>query len=57
MMSELAIAFSEDEVYNIDLTDSSAWEFVQSIIDTPHEMTTYNWKENARSMLWWLARR
>ncbi len=57
MMSELAIAFSEDEVYNIDLTDSFAREFVQNIVDEPHEMTTYNWKENARSMLWWLERK
>lgn len=55
MMSKLAIAFSEDEVYNIDLTDSFAREFIQDIIDKPHEMTTYNWKENARSMLWWLT--
>lgn len=54
MMSELAIALSEEEVYSIDLSDEKALPLVQSIIENPGEMTTYNWKENARAMLWWL---
>lgn len=53
-MSEIAVAFSENEVYSIDLTDTKAHIFVQNIIDNPGEMTTYNWKENARAMMWWL---
>ncbi len=53
MMSELAIALSEDEVYTIDLSDTEAPLLVSSIIENPGEMTTYNWKENARAMLWW----
>lgn len=57
MMTELAIALSEDEVYDIDLSDTHAVTLVQSIIDEPHEMVTYNWKENARAMLWWLERK
>ena len=48
MMSELAIALSEDEVYTIDLSDTEAPLLVSSIIENPGEMTTYNWKENAR---------
>jgi 5'-3' exonuclease len=55
MMTELAIALSEEEVYKIDLSDAHAHTLVQSIFDDPREMTTYNWKENARSMLWWLT--
>jgi hypothetical protein len=55
MMTELAIALSEDEVYDIDLSDEQSIPLVQSIFDEPHEMTTYNWKENARAMLWWLT--
>lgn len=55
MMTELAIAFGEDEVYDIDLSDTESTPLVQSIFDEPHEMTTYNWKENARAMLWWLT--
>ena len=54
MMTHLAIALSEEEVYEIDLSDAWSDYFVQSILDAPHEMTTYNWKENARAMLWWL---
>ncbi len=54
MMTELAIALSENEVYMIDLSDTGARTLVQSIFDSPHNMTTYNWKENARAMLWWL---
>jgi DNA polymerase-1 len=53
MMSELAIALSEEEVYSIDLSDEKALPLIQSIIENPGEMTTYNWKENARAMLWW----
>lgn len=55
MMAEMAIAFSEEEVYTIDLADNSARKLVQSIFDEPREMLTYNWKENARAMLWWLT--
>ncbi len=55
MMTELAIAFSETEVYDIDVTDENARILVRTILDTPHEMTTYNWKENARALLWWLT--
>lgn len=55
MMTELAIALSEEEVYTINLTDPKVTQFVQSVFDEPHEMTTYNWKENARAMLWWLT--
>lgn len=55
MMTELAIALSEEEVYKIDLSDAHARALVQSTFDEPHEMTTYNWKENARAMLWWLT--
>ena len=55
MMNELAIAFSEEEVYTIDLSDSEAQHLVQAIFDAQHEMTTYDWKENARKMLWWLT--
>jgi hypothetical protein len=55
MMTEMAIAFSEEEVYTIDLADNSARKLVQSIFDEPREMLTYNWKENARAMLWWLT--
>lgn len=54
MMTELGIAFSETEVYNIDLADKNTKHLVRHILDTPHEMITYNWKENARAMLWWL---
>lgn len=56
MMSELAIALSEDEVYTIDLSDTEASLLVSSIIENPGEMTTYNWKENARAMLWWMKK-
>lgn len=55
MMTEMAIALSEEEVYTIDLEDNIARKLVQSIFDDPREMLTYNWKENARSMLWWLT--
>ncbi len=55
MMTELAIALSEEEVYKIDLSDAHARKLIQSIFDEPREMTTYNWKENARAMLWWLT--
>jgi hypothetical protein len=55
MMTELAIALSEEEVYKIDLSDTNARKLVQSIFEEPREMTTYNWKENARAMLWWLT--
>lgn len=54
MMTEMAIAFDEEEVYSIDLWDNEASHLIQSILDTPGNMTTYNWKENARAMLWWL---
>ncbi len=54
MMSEMSLALSEDDVYNIDLSDRNAHELVMSIIEQPGEMITYNWKENARKMLWWL---
>jgi len=54
MMTDIAIAFDEEEVYSIDLSDPEAPALVQSIIDNPGNMTTYNWKENARKMLWWL---
>lgn len=54
IMTELAIALSEEEVYTVDLSDTHARSLVQSIFDEPGEMTTYNWKENARAMLWWL---
>ncbi len=54
-MTEMAIAFSEEETYTIDLTDTNAHSLVQNIFDTPHEMITYNWKEHARAMLWWLT--
>lgn len=56
MMTELALALSEEEVYDIDLSDAASHELVQQILDTPGEMITYNWKENARKMLWWLER-
>lgn len=56
MMTELAIALDESEVYSVDLWDSEAPHLVQSILDNPGNMTTYNWKENARAMLWWLKR-
>jgi DNA polymerase I len=55
IMSEMAIALSEDEVYVIDLSTVEAYNLVESIIKNPHEMTTYDWKENARKMLWWLT--
>ncbi len=55
MMTELAIALDENEVYNIDLSHPNSVKLVQSIFDEPHKMTTYNWKENARAMLWWLT--
>lgn len=55
MMTELAIALNEDEVYTIHLSDTHAHNLVESILQNPHEMTTYNWKENARAMLWWLT--
>lgn len=55
MMTAMSLALNEEEVYSIDLTDSLAKKFVQSILNNPHEMTTYNWKENARAMLWWLT--
>lgn len=57
MMTELAIAFDEDKIYSIDITDQKAPDFVKSLIEDPHDMTTYNWKENARKMLWWLQRK
>ena len=57
MMTELSMAFSESEVYDIDLSDTHAETLVRYVFDTPHEMTTYNWKENARAMLWWLERK
>lgn len=56
MMSELAIAFGEEDVYQIDLADAEAKLLAQTIIENPREMTAYNWKENARSILWWLTR-
>lgn len=56
MMTELSLAFSEDEVYNIDLSDTQARTLVTHIVQNPANMTTYNWKENARAMLWWLER-
>lgn len=55
MMTELAIAFSEEETYSINLASVEATALVQSILDEPREMLTYNWKENARAMLWWLT--
>lgn len=55
MMTEMSLALSEEEVYTIDLSDIHAKKLVQTILDEPHEMTTYNWKENARAMLWWLT--
>jgi DNA polymerase I len=55
IMSEMAIALSEDEVYVIDLSTVEAHDLVESIIKNPHEMTNYDWKENARKMLWWLT--
>lgn len=54
MMTDMALAFDEEEVYIIDLSDMEASHLVQSILDNPGNMTTYNWKENARAMLWWL---
>ncbi len=57
IMTELSISFSEEEVYMIDLQTQSAQNFVQNILHEPHVMTTYNWKEHARSMLWWLKYR
>jgi len=54
VMTELAIALSEDEVYMIDLSTAEAHDLVESILKNPHEMTTYDWKENARKMLWWI---
>lgn len=53
-MTGMSLAFSESEVYEIDLNDNLARNLVQSIFDNPREMLTYNWKENARSMLWWI---
>jgi hypothetical protein len=55
MMTELSLAFSEEEVYIVDLDDTYTHKLIQSILDKPGEMTTYNWKENARAMLWWLT--
>lgn len=55
MMTAMSLALSEEEVYSIDLTDPLAKKFVQSILNHPHQMITYNWKENARAMLWWLT--
>jgi hypothetical protein len=57
MMTEMALAFDEEEVYDIDLTDAQSHELVSQILHTPGEMTTYNWKENARAMLWWLQKK
>ena len=54
MMMELALALNEEEVYDIDLTDSQSTLLVRQILEKPWEMITYNWKENARKMLWWL---
>jgi len=54
MMDELAIAFSEEEIYLIDLEEPESKNITQKILENPHEMTTYNWKENARAMMWWL---
>jgi DNA polymerase-1 len=54
LMTGMSLAFSESEVYEIDLNDNLARNLVQSIFDNPREMLTYNWKENARSMLWWI---
>lgn len=57
MMTDMAIAFDEEEVYTIDLSDSETSILVQSIMENPGNMTTYNWKENARKMLWWLRQK
>jgi len=53
-MTEMSLAFGEEEVYSIDLSGKNAHHFVESILDNPHRLTIYNWKENARKMLWWL---
>lgn len=53
-MTELAIALSAEEVYEIDLNNSEAPKFITHIIDAPHNLVTYNWKEQIRAMLWWL---
>ena len=54
-LTALAIAFSPEEVYSIDLVSSCAPAFAQSLIDHPHQLTTYNWKESIRKMGWWLG--
>lgn len=55
MMTACAIALNEEEIYDIDLHDRESRTLIRNILDTPHEMMTYNWKENARAMLWWLT--
>lgn len=54
IMNDIALAFDEEEVYTIDIADNEAPALVQYILENPGNMTTYNWKENARAMLWWL---
>lgn len=54
MLTALYIALAEDDVYKIDLQDDYAPLFVRHILDQPGSMVTYNWKEHARCMMWWL---
>ncbi len=53
-LSSLAIAFSAEEIYDIELTDDKTPALLQFLIDTPYNLTVYNWKECARKMLWTL---
>lgn len=57
MMTDMSLAFDEEDVYTIELSDSEAPALIQSIIENPGNMLTYNWKENARKMIWWLKKK
>lgn len=50
-LTQYSIAFSATETYSGTLSLPAEKELLRSIIDTPHVMTTYDWKTSIRRIL------